>query len=137
MAVGTDHLALCDLVEDALPASVRQRLRNLERLIPEVIELENDRVGLAAINAGMGAEVLDEVDGPLERQDALAVARLLHIALPVRQVMLSLVVRSTSSTHVVALPTTFPSPVELGEGLGLAAATAPSGLVRRGLVHTN
>jgi hypothetical protein len=137
MAVSTDHLALCDLVEDALPASVRQRLRNLERLIPEVIKLENDGVGLAAINTRMGAEVLDEVDGPLERQDALAIPRLLHIALPVRQVMLSLVVRSTSSTHVVALPTTFPSPVEFGEGLDLAAATAPSGLVRRGLVHTN
>jgi hypothetical protein len=51
VAVGADHLAFRDLLEDALPASVRERLRHIEALVAEVVELENDGVGLTAINA--------------------------------------------------------------------------------------
>jgi hypothetical protein len=66
MAVGADHLAFRDLVKDALPASVRQCLGHIERLIAKVVELEDHSVELAAIGAGMCAEVIDEVGRPLE-----------------------------------------------------------------------
>lgn len=59
MAVGADHLAFRDLVKDAPPASVRQRLGHVERLVAKMVDLEDDRIALAAIDAGMRAEILD------------------------------------------------------------------------------
>jgi hypothetical protein len=59
VTVGTDHIALLDLVEDALPVAGGKGMADIERLLSEVVELEHDRIGLAAFGAGMAAEVLD------------------------------------------------------------------------------
>jgi hypothetical protein len=53
MAVRTDDVALLDLVEDALPAAIAKALGDVESLLPEVIELENERIRLPAICARM------------------------------------------------------------------------------------
>src|SRR5918992_2382532 len=137
MAVGADNLALCDLVEDALPAPVRERPGDVEGLVSEVVELEDDRVGLAAVGAGVGAEVLDEIRRALERKLLLPAAGLLHGAQFIRQVVLAFVGRSTLAAHVVALTATLPPPIELAERLDLAAATASSPAIGRRNPHTN
>jgi hypothetical protein len=53
MTVCTNDLALCHLVEDALPIAVSEPLADSELLVPQVVELQHDRVPLAAIDARM------------------------------------------------------------------------------------
>jgi hypothetical protein len=53
MTVCTNDLALCNLVKDALPIPVSDALGDVEFLVAEVTELKHDRVGLAAVDAGM------------------------------------------------------------------------------------
>jgi len=65
MAVRADDLALRDLIEDALPAPIRQRLGDVEQFVAEVVELQNDCIGLAAVNTRMASEILDQVGRPL------------------------------------------------------------------------
>ena len=60
MTVGTDYLALGDLVEYGLPTVAAQALGDVEALFAEVIELEHQRIALAAIHAWTLAEELDE-----------------------------------------------------------------------------
>lgn len=65
MAVGTDHFALLDLIENAMPVPVGKRLPDAEQLVvAEVIELEDDRVPLATVNAWIDLEELEQVPGP-------------------------------------------------------------------------
>jgi hypothetical protein len=53
MTVCTNDLALCNLVEDALPVAIPNALGDIEFLVPEMVELEDDRICLAAIGAGV------------------------------------------------------------------------------------
>ncbi|MBA3867467.1 MAG: hypothetical protein H0X42_14190 [Solirubrobacterales bacterium] len=53
VTVCTNHLALCNLVEDALPAPIPEALADAELFVPQVIELEHYRVSFAAIDAGV------------------------------------------------------------------------------------
>ncbi len=53
MTVCTNDLALCHLVEDALPFAVSKALPDTELLVSEMVELEHDRVGLAAVRTRM------------------------------------------------------------------------------------
>jgi hypothetical protein len=53
VTVCTNHLALCHLVKGALPISVPQALADAEALVPKMAELEDHKVGLAAVDAGM------------------------------------------------------------------------------------
>ena len=59
MTVCTNHLAGVDLVEDRLPAAIAETGCNAEVLVPEVVELEDQRVGLAAVGAWALAKELD------------------------------------------------------------------------------
>jgi hypothetical protein len=60
VAVCANDIALGDLVKDGLPAAPADACGDGELLVAEVIELENDRIGLAAVGAGMTAKELDE-----------------------------------------------------------------------------
>ncbi len=53
VTVCTNHLALCHLVEDALPRTVPEAVPDAELLVPKMVELQDDRIGLAAVDAGM------------------------------------------------------------------------------------
>jgi hypothetical protein len=57
VAVAADHLALLDLLENAVPTSVRELGADRELLFPQVIELKNLRVVLTAVDARMILEV--------------------------------------------------------------------------------
>ena len=59
MAVRADDLALFDLVENGLPASIVDFPPDVEELLAQVVKLQDDRVVLSAVDAGMGLEVLD------------------------------------------------------------------------------
>jgi hypothetical protein len=59
MTVCTNDLALCHLIEDALPITVPKPLADSELLVPQVVELQHDWILLAAIDAGMLAQVGD------------------------------------------------------------------------------
>ena len=65
MTVRADHLALLDLVENRLPIPAVKLGAYGEALVPEMVELEDDRITLAAVHAWMDHEVVKEVPGPL------------------------------------------------------------------------
>jgi hypothetical protein len=68
MTVRAHHLTLLDLLEDAGPGPIRQRLADTERLRLgiEVIELEHDGILFSEVRAGMAGEEFEQVSSPLE-----------------------------------------------------------------------
>jgi len=61
MAVRADDFALGDLSEDLIPRPPpTYELADIEPLVPEVVEVEDHRVGLAAVDARMAQEVLQQ-----------------------------------------------------------------------------
>jgi hypothetical protein len=53
VTVCTNDLALCNLVEDVVPVAVADAVGDPELLVSEMIELEDDGIALAAVDAGM------------------------------------------------------------------------------------
>lgn len=74
MTVCTNDVALCHLVQDALPLAVPEAGSNPECLISEMIELQHDRVGLAAIDARVLSEVGHEIRHAFNPHDLLSSA---------------------------------------------------------------
>ncbi len=68
MAVCAAHIALSDLDQDTLPAAPAVRVRrDIGDFFPAMVELQDDDVADAAINARMRRKIGDEVlahDGP-------------------------------------------------------------------------
>ena len=91
VTVCTNDVALCHLVEHGLPIAVLQPLRDAELFVPEVIELENDGIGLPAVHTRVVPEELDQQFNSSEDQSPLPGNRLFDVALPVRRVVLLLV----------------------------------------------
>lgn len=58
VAIRAPNFALGDLLQDDRPAEGPAHGRNIVSLVTEVIELEDNRVPLAAVNAWMKCEVL-------------------------------------------------------------------------------
>jgi hypothetical protein len=125
MAVRAHDLALLDLLEDALPVPVRQRVADVEGLVVRihVIELEGDGIVFSTIRAGMAGEVLEQVGGAPQPESLLPGERLIDIALFVRQIVLPVIGGSAWPAHVVELQSPLPSPSELGTRLALTAPT--------------
>jgi hypothetical protein len=65
MTVCTNHLALCNLVEHVPPIAVSKPGRDPELLVPEMVELKDDRVGLAAVSTRVVAKVGHQEDESL------------------------------------------------------------------------
>jgi len=61
VAVRADHLALRDLVEDALPVPIGKGVPDIKGLLAEVVEVEDDGVVFSAVDARMVLEELDQV----------------------------------------------------------------------------
>ena len=57
MTVCTNHLALCHLVKHALPRPVSKARPDAELLVPEVVKLKDDGVGLTAVHARVFAQI--------------------------------------------------------------------------------
>ena len=61
MTVCTNDVALDHLVEDALPVPVAKALANPEFLVAKMVELEDKRIGLAAVGARMVSKIVDQI----------------------------------------------------------------------------
>jgi hypothetical protein len=72
MTVCTNDVALGHLVENALPCAISKPLSDAEFLVPKMIELEHDRVSLAAINARVLTQVGHQVLDAFSNQSLLA-----------------------------------------------------------------
>jgi hypothetical protein len=70
MAVRANHIASLDLVEHGLPFVTADTHGDTEALVPDVVELEHQRVGLSAVNARSLAEELNEIGHALGDQRA-------------------------------------------------------------------
>ena len=53
VTVCTNHLALCNLIEDVLPFATSDAACDPELLVPKMVELKHDGIALTAIDAGM------------------------------------------------------------------------------------
>ena len=124
MTVCTNHVALCNLVEDRLPAAITDAFGNVEPLVGKMVELEDQRIGLAAIDARVLAEELEQAHGSFLCECPLADLGVGDIARSMGRVVLLLVGGTAGTTVVVALACGYAAPGEVGEGLGLAAAAA-------------
>ena len=101
----------------------------LKLLSREMVELEDQRIGLAAVDAGTLAEELDEIGGALGDDRLLATQGLGDIALPVRGIVLAFVGGSARAAVVVPLAAGLAAPGEVREREGLLAAAAGTGCV--------
>lgn len=72
MTVCTNDVALGHLVEDALPSPVSKPLPDAEFLVSKVIELKDDWIALAAVDAGVLAQVRHQVLDAVGNQGLLA-----------------------------------------------------------------
>jgi hypothetical protein len=110
VTVCTNDLALCNLVEDALPASIPEALADAELFIAEMVELEDDRVILAAIDARMVTYIGQEILEPLRDQRLLPAASLVDVPLSMGSIVLLLVSGPTGTAVIVPLATGFSPP---------------------------
>jgi hypothetical protein len=60
MTVCTNDVTFRNLVDHALPVAVAHALADAEDLVPSVVELEHERVALAAVEARMRPKVLPQ-----------------------------------------------------------------------------
>jgi hypothetical protein len=72
MTISTNHVALCDLIQHGLPAVVAESLGDVEVLVSQMVELEDERICLAAIDARPLAEELYKEGSALHGKRSLA-----------------------------------------------------------------
>ena len=130
MTVRAHDLALCNLSEHVLPTPIPQPLADVEELVPNVVELEDERVGFSAVNAWMSTQELDDVPESFREQRALPGARVVDVSLPVCRVVRMAVVRAARPAIAIPLPALLASTSEIIDRPQGAAAAASSVLVR-------
>jgi hypothetical protein len=102
--------------------------RDVELLVTEVVEVEDDRIGLAAVRAWVRLEVLEKEDDAFVEVLGVAHSRLRDVALPVQFVM---VLSIGAPTRAAVTVTTAPAPFrrEVVDWFRLLTPTAlPNGL---------
>ena len=113
MTVCTNDVALGDLVEHGLPVAVAQTLRDAEALVPEVVELQDERISLATVDARPLTEERHEAGGALRGDRSLAAKGVGDVAIAVRRIVLAFVIRPAYPAVVVALPACLAAPCEV------------------------
>ena len=132
MTVCTNHVACGDLVEHRLPVVVAETPSDVEVLTTEMVELKDERVGLAAVNARPFTEELDEIGGALCDERLFSAYGVRDVALAVRRIVLLFIGCPAGTTIVVPLTALLSPPGEVRDRHDLL--TAPAGLSRvRGL----
>ncbi|HEX6204659.1 MAG TPA: hypothetical protein VFZ29_02485 [Solirubrobacterales bacterium] len=104
MTVCTNDVALCNLVEHVLPAPALKACRDREFLVPQVVELQHDRIVLAAVDAGVFSQEGDDKKGPLFDQGFLALPGSGDVALFVGPIVLPLVLGPAGTAIGLSLP---------------------------------
>ncbi len=113
MTVCTNHVAGGYLIENGLPVVVAEALGDIEVLVTEMVELEDERVGLSAVNAGPLAEELDEIGGALRDDRLFSTYGVCNVTLAVRCVVLLFIGCSAGAAVVVSLSARLPPPREV------------------------
>jgi hypothetical protein len=113
MTVCTNDLALCHLVEDALPLTVPEAGGNAELLVTKMVELKDDGIGLATIDAWMFPQVCDQEVDAFGDDNLLPSPGRLDVPLAIRRIVRLLVLRTTWAAIVVPLPQFFAAPSEV------------------------
>jgi hypothetical protein len=126
MTVCTNDVALCNLVEHVLPVAVSNPGCDSKLLVLEVVELEDDRVGLAAVSAGVLAEVGHQEDESLFELGFLLARRRIDVALFVGPVELPVIGRLARATAGASLASLTSMPCEFLIRFLCFAARAPS-----------
>jgi hypothetical protein len=103
VTVCTNDVALCHLVEDALPVPVPNAAADPEILVSKVVELEDERIGLTAVSAWVIAEVADQIGDAFDDDFPATACRGVDVLLFIRGVVLLLVSGTTLAAVVVAL----------------------------------
>ena len=133
MTVCTNDVALGDLVEHGASVPVAKAFGDVEALVSEVVEVEHQRICLAAVHAWSLAEELDEVGGQFGDDRSFAADGVRDVALAVCFVVLAFVIRPGWPAVVVALTTGFAAPGIVLYRLVLPATSAGSCLGGTGL----
>jgi hypothetical protein len=126
MTVCTNHLANVDLGEHRLPAAVAQASGDVEVLMPKMVELQDERVGLATVGAVPLAKELDEKGGALLDECPFPAHGVCDVALAMSHVVLPFVGRPARAAVVVSLATCLAAPSKVADRPNPAAATAAS-----------
>jgi hypothetical protein len=113
MTVCADDLAFRHLVEDSLQWSVEKPAGDAAELVAEMVELENQHVGFAAVHTRVRTQIVDDELHALFSEALAASGGVVDVPLLVRLIVDLLVGSSTEPAHVVALPDLLPPPVEL------------------------
>jgi hypothetical protein len=95
MAVCANHIALRNLGKDRLPAPVTKTRGDVEALIAKVVELEDERIELAAVDATTLAKELDKICGALSGERVFSKHGLSDVPLAVLRKMLPFIRRTT------------------------------------------
>jgi hypothetical protein len=115
VAVTADDLALLDLGEDVGPRIVRELGSDVEALVAKVVELQHDWVGLAAVDARMLREVLEEKLRPFSPELGLPALRSRDVSRTISQVVLTPVRGLAGATVMLPHPLGATMPSELIE----------------------
>ncbi|TML37637.1 MAG: hypothetical protein E6G29_01065 [Actinobacteria bacterium] len=134
MAVGAHDLALRHFFEDALPAATFEHLADPKQLLADVVEVEDDWIGLPTVDAGVAPEEVDQIPRAGQPDLPLRSGSLVDVAFLIGQVVLLAVRGSTRPAEAVALPLSFALPSELLLRFALPAPVADPGLLA-GLDH--
>jgi hypothetical protein len=105
MTVCTNHVALCHLVENALPSPVSKAVADAELLVSQMVELKDDRIGLAAVHARVLSQKGNQVLDPPSDGCLPAFLGRIDISLAVRCIVLLLV--GGPARAAVAVPLAF------------------------------
>jgi hypothetical protein len=124
VTVCTNDLALCNLVEDALPVPISNSLGDVEFLVPEMVELEHDRIGLPAVCARMLAQEGDQIGDALGGNSFLPDLGLIDVSLTVGSVVLLLIGSPARPAVVIPLPACLSPPSKVLERLLLVTSPA-------------
>jgi hypothetical protein len=125
VTVCTNHLALVDLAKHSLPIPAPHPGGDSEFLTDQVIELQDYRVCLPAVDAGMLAEKCNEEPHPLCDESLFPTPRCGDVPLTVGEIVLAFVSGSARAAIGVALRQRPSTPSKRTRGLDLAASTAP------------
>jgi hypothetical protein len=123
MTVRTNDIALCDLVEQRLPAASAKARGDAELLVGEMIELQDEWIVLATVDARSLTEQSDQIVGTVGCELLFAANRSCDVTVSILRVVLAHVLGSAFAA--VADASTTPSTRgKLGSRFQLATAGA-------------
>ena len=99
MAVCAYDVTFVDLIQHALPVSITKALADRERLVGEVVELQDEGIVFPAVDARVCAQELHQIGNPLPADSSLTATCPIDIELSIRRVVRLCVCGPAASTE--------------------------------------